>query len=266
MLLERPPGGARHVITACGISGGLLDGRHTLARIDDPGHPGYRWLLVLEGSGRARDDFGAEHVLVPGTLLIRAAGKPHRVERARDGRWLEWYLRIPEKLSHGLAEVGVIDPRARCWRPADLPALHAAIGRWMVLAARCRDSAATAALVGATAALITQAQADAAPPLDQRCRRLRDALDRDLGARCAIEGLLRDLGDPDTVRAAFRARFGCTPREYRLRRRIAAAEALLREGARAGEVAARLGWPDASAFGRQFRAAVGCTPGRWRRT
>jgi AraC-like DNA-binding protein len=266
MLLERPPGGARHVITPCGIAGGVLDARHTLARVDDPGRPAYRWLLVLEGTGRARDDRGGEHPLTPGTLLIRAAGRPHRVERTRDGRWLEWYLSIPEKLADALAELAVIDPRARCWRPADLPALHQAIVRWSAVAERCRDRATTATLIGATAGLLAQAQAETSPPLDQRCRRLRDALDRDLSADCAIEGLLRDLGDPDTVRAAFRARFGCTPREYRLRRRIAVAEGLLREGTSAREVAARLGWPDASAFGRQFRAAVGCTPGRWRRS
>jgi AraC-like DNA-binding protein len=98
-----------------------------------------------------------------------------------------------------------------------------------------------------------------------RAQLLHRALQADPGGPCAVEALLRRHGDPDRLRAAFRERYGCTPKRFRIRIRLAAAADLIAGGATATEAAARLGWHDASAFGRQFRNVHGCPPGRWRR-
>ena len=67
-------------------------------------------------------------------------------------------------------------------------------------------------------------------------------------------------------RRRFRAAYGLSPHAYlsRLRCRIGS-ELLTRAGLTVAETAARVGFTDASAFFRQFRAQFGCSPSDFRR-
>ena len=62
----------------------------------------------------------------------------------------------------------------------------------------------------------------------------------------------------------FRARFGTSPYNYLVMRRLGRAKAMLRGQAALADVAAACGFADQSHMTRQFRRAFGLTPGRWR--
>lgn len=72
---------------------------------------------------------------------------------------------------------------------------------------------------------------------------------------------------PDHFRRVFRRSFGLSPRAWILRERLALAADRLRLERDRGvaELVASLGWDDPALFSRQFRAAYGQPPDRWRR-
>jgi AraC-like DNA-binding protein len=67
---------------------------------------------------------------------------------------------------------------------------------------------------------------------------------------------------PSRAWQAFRAHFGCTPRQALERRRCAVAAALLAQGLAVGVVAQRCGFMDRGTFTRAFVRVHGHTPGR----
>ncbi|MFO2462416.1 AraC family transcriptional regulator [Pseudomonas sp. 15FMM2] len=63
----------------------------------------------------------------------------------------------------------------------------------------------------------------------------------------------------------FRTSFGLPPHQYLLARRLARAQAMLREGSLPlGEIALACGFSSASHFTNRFRQALGATPGQYR--
>ncbi len=84
---------------------------------------------------------------------------------------------------------------------------------------------------------------------------------------CSLETLAGSLGrHADTLGAAFRSRYGCTPVACRTRLRIQRAQELLSAGgAGLAQVAKACGFPDPGYFCRVFRRHVGDTPGGWTR-
>ena len=70
---------------------------------------------------------------------------------------------------------------------------------------------------------------------------------------------------PSHLCRAVRASFQCSPMQYVVRRRVAAAKQLLRDDVvPLRDLALRCGFADQAHFTRVFRAATGDTPGRWR--
>lgn len=66
-----------------------------------------------------------------------------------------------------------------------------------------------------------------------------------------------------TLERSFADETGMTLREWRTACRIGAAQAMLRRGGAVSSVAHRVGYADASSFGRAFLARTGVTPGEY---
>ena len=91
-------------------------------------------------------------------------------------------------------------------------------------------------------------------------------IDSHLDEKFSLESLAMVVRlSPSHFCRAVRRSFQCSPMQYVMRRRIAAAKQLLRDDAVSlRDLALRCGFADQAHFTRVFRAATGDTPGRWR--
>jgi AraC-like DNA-binding protein len=86
-----------------------------------------------------------------------------------------------------------------------------------------------------------------------------------LGERITVRDMARVIRrSPSFVSHHFPEEFGASPASYVLRRRMEAAEDLLREGAYVYRVAEKLGFYDAFHFSKSFKAYYGVSPVEWR--
>ena len=100
-------------------------------------------------------------------------------------------------------------------------------------------------------------------PLAMKARR---RIDRDLSKTLDVAALARELGCTAAyLSRLFQKAFGFSPTAYQLRRRCERARLLLtRDETPIGEIAAALGFHDASHFAKHFRRQSGTSPQRFR--
>lgn len=102
--------------------------------------------------------------------------------------------------------------------------------------------------------------------------RLKTLIDGDMGESRSTDALCAECGySPDHLRVLFVKAFGVTPKQYRMRRRMAEAmEWIAGSRLSAKEIAARLGFLQPSHFSAAFKAVHGLSPreaiGRFRGT
>jgi AraC family transcriptional regulator of arabinose operon len=103
--------------------------------------------------------------------------------------------------------------------------------------------------------------------LSEPLRRAVQMLNQDVAARIQMPEVARHAGMSYTVfRRCFAERIGMPPGEFRMRRRIESAMALLSgTSLLVKEVAERLGYPDEYSFSAQFKKLTGSSPTAFRR-
>src|SRR6185295_15009211 len=114
--------------------------------------------------------------------------------------------------------------------------------------------------------LHARAGAQRSEPAKDPVSRAMQILNQDIEGRIPLPDVAKRV---QMGYGAFRKRFaqqaGTSPREYRIRRRIERAMALLtRERLLIKETAARLGYPDEYAFSAQFKKHTGLSPSAFR--
>jgi len=117
--------------------------------------------------------------------------------------------------------------------------------------------------------LIDLAEArSAAPQAPAWVRRAQDSLARQSTTAIDYAHLAEAIGMSErSLRRNFRKRLGISPHQYVIDLRIRAARDLLMHGdTPLKEIARRLGYADVFYFGRQFKAQVGVSPARFRRS
>lgn len=99
-------------------------------------------------------------------------------------------------------------------------------------------------------------------------RRAKELLAANLSGDLPLEGLACECGlSLSQFRKAFRKSVGAAPHQWVIRQRLILAKALLREGRLPlAEIALQTGFSDQSHFTRFFSAAIGISPGAWRKT
>lgn len=118
------------------------------------------------------------------------------------------------------------------------------------------------------AAALTGAAAGDGPPAapDMPMLHLRDHLAATASRRVSMAALEAEHGlDRYTIARRFRRSFGVSPSRYVTLRRLEAAMRLIAAGHSLADAALAAGFADQPHMTRQFRAAYGTTPGRWRR-
>ncbi len=231
----------------------------------------YSGVLVLRGTGNYVDWQGREHATFPGCFLQRVPGRRHSTVHPPGSDWAECYVNLGRPFAAALAALGSLDFE----RPVLNPGLSLElIERFDLLVGElggCPEGE-LPRMLAAIHALLVDVYA-----LDRRCSRAAPAaqeieeaarrLAADPAERLALPELADELGlGYERFRKAFRARFGVSPGDYRIRRRVERARSMLAGGdLTVKEVAHALGYANAFAFSRQFKAVLGAPPSRFLR-
>jgi AraC-like DNA-binding protein len=229
----------------------------------------YSAVWCLRGGGSYRDDTGQSWPIRPGTLFHRFCERKHSQSIDAGGQWSECFIALNEPLAAALLGMGVIDHR----RPVQNPGIDLALVEDLSrLVGALRDAEErelprlSAQLVSALVELVMREDARLSgdphrEAVDRACRRMVD------DPRLPLSKLAAELRmSYERFRKVFRERVGVSPGEYRIRRRIDRARALLQADDRPIKaVAEELGYPNPYAFSAQFKQLVGESPEAFRK-
>ena len=142
-----------------------------------------------------------------------------------------------------------------------LRSLHASAARGDALASSSALRTALAAILGRHAAAPGSVRDRSAPPSVRTARAL---LHERLTEPPTLEELAETVGcGPFTLLRAFRSAYGLPPHAYLTNLRVQRARAMLDDGLRPADVAARVGFTDQSHLNRHFKRIVGVPPGAY---
>ena len=253
-------------------------------------------VYVLEGQGHIVLD-GVRHLARPDSLFLVKPRVFHSYESTLESQRLlgihfDWEVREDTErfLSHrdavGKAEVELFRPfrEIENWdisrhpsldlrgRPRVRSALEAVVAenhRADEYSPRVSGALLAAALgmISREARLLEEVSSHASAPPDavRRVQRARELLEKPEAPLLSIEEIAQSIGwSGDHLRRMCRAILNASPLEIQNAARIRRAQELLRYGQLStAEIAARLGWSDASHFTRAFRRATNMAPREW---
>ncbi|MEM7627167.1 MAG: AraC family transcriptional regulator [Planctomycetota bacterium] len=227
-------------------------------------------VYILRGQGIFTDQHGQRHRVEAGNLIPHVPGLRHSVVPEPDGLWAEFFVQTPSVFYFSLLEMGHLPSGDALRKPGLAAPLFEQIEVVMKAARDVKPWAAAALLARAHALIVELYRAvprsrPADPDrviIDAVCTALAGNLDTpvDLSALAAAHGI-----SYERLRKKFRDRVGVPPGEFRIRRRIDRARALIaEEGCSNKAVAYQLGYPDPFTFSRQFKKYVGISPSAFR--
>jgi AraC family transcriptional regulator of arabinose operon len=232
----------------------------------------YVVVYVLDGRGRFVDWNGVEHTVDAGCALQMPPGRKHSVEHDPDGRWLEAWITLDGAFARALIAAGTIDETRPVLRPGVDRSIIEQFERIRTELHDALDRDLPATLAAAHGLIVALHAADrrrespdpAATVVERACA----ALGRDLARRIDLRSIAAELElSYERFRKIFRQRQGVSPGDYRIRRRIDQARALITQHRLSNkEIAYALGYADPFTFSKQFKQVVGMSPAVFRKT
>ncbi|MEK6796544.1 MAG: AraC family transcriptional regulator [Spirochaetota bacterium] len=232
------------------------------------GFPDFRFLYLLEGEGLFVPPNGERIRLAAGDLVCRRPNVDNMIQPNKGRRWREFYFAMPTSLYTMAVDAGLMPSRDhyRIGIDASMKAAMSAI------LTSVRHARSFAGLLPDIIDLLSymKTRADNVE-FDRRSRRSIDTAKRILSANIerniSMEKVARASGmGYEAFRKRFRDVVGIAPKEFRLRKKLSAAAALLLDGHHTiSEISERFGYPDIFCFSRQFKAHFRYTPSMYRR-
>lgn len=228
-------------------------------------------IYVLRGSGSYIDGQGISHCVRAGDLIPHVPGSVHSVIPDDDGDWGEFFMQVPAVFFRALSEMDHLPNDDGVRHPGLRTDLALGIEELMDAVRRADEPDAPRLLNQAHALLNrfyrppTELSGD--PTHQAAIKAACDALSKPDAASVDIAALAEQHGlSYERLRKLFRQSVGLPPGEYRIRRRIDRARAMIAEqGLSNKAIAFALGYPDPFAFSKQFKKYVGMSPSEFRR-
>jgi AraC-like DNA-binding protein len=243
---------------------GVMDKRQNLADHAHYTPLTYSLIWIVAGSGLYLDESGRSYPFRAGDCFHRIPGRTHSTQPDAHGGWLEWFVDCGPLLYDAFAGMHLLQPEPPVWKATSCPSEDLEQLR------RGLESAAEYELPVLSSELwrlIPSARQDVsrdfgADDIDQACEYLASHCHQRINLRrwCCEQGL-----QYERFRKAFTKRLGEPPGQYRVRRRMERACALLISNDRPiADVAERLGYASPYEFSAQFRQRFGMSPKRYR--
>ncbi|MBN8611183.1 MAG: helix-turn-helix transcriptional regulator [Deltaproteobacteria bacterium] len=195
----------------------------------------------------------------PGAIQIKEPGDVHR-DLARRGASVFTVITLPSEEIEHAREAGRVVSSAQL-DPGDTRAVPFHRLHDAVIANADRLAL---EVILAEAILTFSRLREARPGHSRPVRRAMDYLHAHLAESITLDDLASHASlDKFHLCRAFRAQIGMPPHAYLTHLRVQRAKELLASGARASELAPRVGLYDQSQLTRHFRRIVGTTPGRY---
>ena len=232
----------------------------------------YAVVVVTRGRGRYRDNQGRSIALGPGALIFVFPDLPHRYGPPAGQSWDELYLTFDGPVFDLWRRTGLLAPA--------LPVCHWGekgvewAGRLQALVHACSPQASELERLGTLhrflellAEPLLAHQCAVVPTTEEWLVRACVRLDTQLEEPLSLSGLAQDVGlSYETFRKRFQQAKGVSPARYRMQRRVAMAQQLLRfaPDKTNQQIAESLGFSDAFHFSRRFTEVTGQTPKAFR--
>lgn len=231
----------------------------------------FAMVYVHEGTGEYIDEDGTKTELSAGHLFLRIPGRRHANRFSRNGA-TRYFLALPAPAYDYFLQIGLLRQNSQ---PVLTVGVDSALTeRFETLMNELeyqnpeRLSQTAARILAFATELLSRAHYGAESGthlamVEPACRLLGENLHK----RIRLPGVARKLKmSYSTFRKQFRRATGLSPGEYRIRRRIEVAQALLcSDDLPQKGIAERLGYADVFAFSRQFKQVTGLSPGAFRR-
>jgi len=227
-------------------------------------------VYVLRGEATFSDWNNVDHRISAGDMVVMPAGKRHGIQHDPDGRWAEAYVSFDGAFGDQLMRLGVLDANTSILKPGVEQSLVDRFDRILKQLQMLPDHALPTLLLEVHALIDEANQLHRKQFRPDRRQQMVDQacmlLSQNLETRIDIKSIAATLGiSYERFRKIFRQRTGISPGEYRIRRRIDRARALIGQHHLSNkEVAYMLGYPDPFTFSKQFRKVTGQWPDQFR--
>jgi AraC-like DNA-binding protein len=229
-------------------------------------------VYVLRGVGTFTDWNGRADRAAAGDMVIMPAGRRHGVQQDPDGQWAESYITIDGRFGATLLDLGVLPDDQFLLHPGLDLTLVQQFERILDDLSHLPDYALPSILCQVHELLNHAAMLHRKRTIPDRQQQIIESacvlLSQDLGKRIDVESVAARLDmSYERFRKLFRQRVGVSPGDYRIRRRIDRARALIwQHGLSNKQVAYELGYPDPFTFSKQFRKVTSMWPEEYRRS
>jgi AraC family transcriptional regulator, arabinose operon regulatory protein len=236
---------------------------------DNSIHPRFALIIVLRGEGTLYDENGEKFKLRAGMCFKRVPGKAETLSIKDDGKWVEFFIEIGPALYQALRLMRIIETKPLCENiEIDVEFFE----ELMLLKEQFKtiDERALALVVGDFAKILAGIQRRCSRHVESKENVLIDSacafLGRDFSKNCDMKAFCRKQGvGYESFRKLFKNQIGVSPWQYRIRRRLDLACALLQDPQmQINEIALELGYSSAYDFSAQFKKYFKVSPVHYR--
>jgi AraC-like DNA-binding protein len=245
----------------------FYDATHGADPVKSPVHS-FGTNLVLRGRGIYTDEEGHEHALQPGCFFQRLPSRPHCTRFDVASGYAECFMSLDVQTGNHLLALRLIEPMLVVDAGLNQLVLDEFLGLLNVLKTSESEIASPTVLINILNFLNGLYERARHTQGDRSTTLVRSAcilLEQNLEQRISMGEIARRLEvSQPTLRRVFRSSMGFSLGEYRIRRRIERACALLMSHS-VKEVATRLGYNDAFTFSAQFKTVMKTSPRDFRK-
>ena len=232
-------------------------------------HPRFALIIILRGEGTLYDENGQKFNLKAGMCFKRVPGKAETLSIKDNSKWTEFFIEIGPALYQALRSMRLIDTKPLCENiEIDIDFFN----KLMRLKEQFKniDERALPHMVGDFTKILTECQQRCSRYGEDKENELVDTacnfLSSDFGKECDIKAFCRKQGvGYESFRKIFKNQIGVSPWQYRIRRKLDLACALLRDPQmQINEIAQELGYSSAYDFSAQFKKYFKVSPANYR--